>query len=101
MRPEQLGPFLEAAQGRFFPTMPRLPERPFWHSGNDPHVAVLARQLAGSDKKFLPSAYNWKYQKAEVERVWPKAVTRIVIDGWSAEAAADEAIARSQQIMSE
>jgi multiple sugar transport system substrate-binding protein len=101
LQPEQLGPYLEATQGRFFPPMPRLLERPFWQSSSDPHVAALARQLAGSEKRFVPSAYNWKYQKAEAERVWPKAVARIVIDGWSAEAAIDEAIARSKQIMSE
>jgi hypothetical protein len=94
LRPEQLGPFLEAAQGRFFPPMPKLLERPFWHSGNDPHVAVLARQLAGSDKRFWPSTYNWEYQEAEVGRVWPRAVMRIVMDDWTAEAAVDEAIAQ-------
>ena len=101
LQPEQLGPLLEAAQGRFFPPMPKLLERPFWHSGNDPHIALLADQLTGSDKRFWPSTYNWKYQEAEVGRVWPKAVMRIVMDGWSAEAAVDEAIARSKQIMNE
>jgi hypothetical protein len=101
LQPEQLGPYLEATQRRFFPPMPKLLERPFWQSGSDPHVAALARQLAGSEKKFVPSAYNWKYQKAEAERVWPKAVARIVVDNWSAEAAVDEAITRSKQIMSE
>ena len=100
LQPERCEAYLEAAQGRYFPPMPKLLDRPFWHSGNDPHVAAQANQLAGSDKKFWPSAYNWKYQQAEAERVWPKAVMRIVMDGWSAEAAVDEVIARSKQIMS-
>jgi hypothetical protein len=31
--------------------------------------------------------------------VWEKAIGRIVIDGWSADAAADEAIARIKEVV--
>jgi hypothetical protein len=35
----------------------------------------------------------------DAELVWPKAIGRIAVEGWSAEAAADEAIARTRQLM--
>jgi multiple sugar transport system substrate-binding protein len=99
MRPEQLGPYIEAAQGRWYPTMPRLAETAFWTNPADPHRAVLSRQMATHRTEPQPDLINWKYQQAVTERVWEKAIGRIVIDGWSAEAAADEAIARIKELV--
>ena len=99
MRPEQLGPYIEAAQGRWYPTMPRLAETAFWTNPADPHRAVLSRQMATHRTEPQPDLINWKYQQAVTERVWEKAIGRIVIDGWSAETAADEAIARIKALM--
>jgi multiple sugar transport system substrate-binding protein len=101
MRPERLGPYIEAAQGRQYPTMPGLAETPFWTDPADPHRTVLAHQMATRRIEPQPDVINWRYQRAVTERVWEKAIGRIVIDGWSPEIAADEAIARIKALVEE
>ena len=97
--PDHLGPLLEASQGRWYPPMPALAERPFWTDPADPHRSVLRYQLAAYPVRPYPDVYNWRYQLVWANKVWPKAIGRIVLEGWSAEAAADEAIARTKQLM--
>jgi multiple sugar transport system substrate-binding protein len=92
-------PYLETSQGRWYPPMPQLAERPFWTDPADPHRSALRRQVATYRAKPLLEVYNWRYQRVRVERVWPKAVSRVAVEGWNAEAAADEAIARTKQLM--
>jgi multiple sugar transport system substrate-binding protein len=97
--PEHLGPYLEAAQGRWFPPMPALAERPFWTDPADPHRNASWRQLVAHATKPSPRAYDRRYERVDVELVWPRAIGRVTVEGWSAEAAADEAIARTKQLM--
>jgi multiple sugar transport system substrate-binding protein len=97
--PEHLGPLLEASQGRWYPPMPALAERPFWADPSDPHRTVLRRQLAKHPARPAAEVYNWRYQLVYANQVWPKAIGRIVLEGWSAEAAADEAIAHTKELM--
>ena len=97
--PERLAPYLEASHGRWYPPMPALAERPFWTDPADPHRSVLRRQLATHATKPSPRAYDWRYLRVDAELVWPKAISRIAVEGWSAEAAADEAIGRTRQLM--
>jgi multiple sugar transport system substrate-binding protein len=44
---------------------------------------------------------NWRHQLVNRERVWAKAIHRIVAEGISPEQAVDEAIARIKQILAE
>ena len=44
---------------------------------------------------------EWRHRKVEAELVWAKAIHRIVTEGITPEQAADEAIARVKQILSE
>jgi multiple sugar transport system substrate-binding protein len=81
--------------------MPGLAETPFWTDPADPHRTVLAHQMATRRIEPQPDVINWRYQRAVTERVWEKAIGRIVIDGWSPEIAADEAIARIKALVEE
>jgi multiple sugar transport system substrate-binding protein len=99
--PEHLGPLLEASQGRWYPPVPELAERAFWTDPADPHRTVLRSQLTTHPTRPEVEVYNWRYQLVQADKVWPKAIGRIVLDGWSAEAAADEAIARTKGLMEE
>jgi multiple sugar transport system substrate-binding protein len=100
-KPEHLGPVLEASQGRWYPPMPSLAERPFWIDPADPHRSELRRQLTKHRTTPPPEVYNWRYQLVQAGKVWPNAISRIVLEGWSAEAAADEAIARTKRLMAQ
>jgi hypothetical protein len=44
---------------------------------------------------------DWRHDRIFRERLWPKAIHRIVTEGTSPERAVDEAIARVKQILSE
>jgi hypothetical protein len=44
---------------------------------------------------------DWRYERVWGERVWGKAIHRVVTEGISPEQAVDEAIARIKQILSE
>jgi multiple sugar transport system substrate-binding protein len=98
-KPEHLGPVLDASQGRWYPPMPSLADRLFWTDPADPHRSALRRQLTQHPTTPPPEVYNWRYQLVQAEKVWPNAISRIVIDGWTPEAAADEAIARTIELM--
>ena len=94
-----MGAYTEASLGRWYPVMPALAESAFWRDPTDSHRQILRRQLGEHPTKPLPGVYNYRYSQVNAERVWQRAIGRIVVDGWSAERAADEAIARVKEIL--
>jgi hypothetical protein len=44
---------------------------------------------------------DWRHHRVVGEAIWPKAIHRIAAEGISPEQAADEAIARIKQLLSE
>jgi multiple sugar transport system substrate-binding protein len=94
----RLGAYLEASLGRGLPAMPALLDTPFWQDSKDPHRTAAVAQLGQSVAASYPNL-NPKYGQVDEEAVWEKAVQRIAADGVSPEQAADEAIARIEQIL--
>jgi multiple sugar transport system substrate-binding protein len=85
------------------PSMPGLLEQAFWLDPGHPHRMAAVMQAASQ-----PSAYSYTAASGELrhdrvfnERIWAKAVQRVVADGITLEQAVDEAIARIKQILSE
>ena len=80
----------------------RCPPWPSGLSGQMRQICTAAPR-GSSLRRILrrrgPDVYNWRYQRVWAEKIWPKAIGRIVLDGLSAEAAADEAIERTKQLM--
>jgi multiple sugar transport system substrate-binding protein len=99
IRPERLGPLVEAAQGRYFPALRELADTPFWTDPADPHRAVLRRQMTSNPGQRQWEDLSLKLEQVYAEKVWPKAIDRIIVEGWTAERAADEAIAHTKQIV--
>jgi hypothetical protein len=50
---------------------------------------------------YAAASGDWRHDRVQTERVWQKAIHRIVSEGISPEQAVDEAIARIKQILSE
>jgi multiple sugar transport system substrate-binding protein len=51
---------------------------------------------------YYPAASgNWRHQLVDEEKVWPKAIHRVAVEGISPEQAVNDAIARIKQIVSE
>jgi multiple sugar transport system substrate-binding protein len=98
-----LAHWLDFAGERILPPMPKLLEAPFWLDPSDRHKMASVMQISSRPRHYYyPTASgDWRHQIVTTERVWPKAVHRVVADGVSPEQAVDEAIARIKQILSE
>jgi multiple sugar transport system substrate-binding protein len=101
LQPDNLGPYLENSLARWFPVDRRLIERPFWKDASDPHKAVEVRQYTQRPQKPFPHVFNHRLIQVNAENAWGKAVTRVVLENWSAERAVDELIGRIKQLVSE
>lgn len=98
LEPDHLGPYLEGSLARWFPADTRIIDRPFWKEQNDPHRVVEVRQYMERPQVPFPQVYNHKVINLNAENAWGKAVTRIVLEDWDAEEAADELIARVKTV---
>jgi multiple sugar transport system substrate-binding protein len=99
-----LAHWLDFSRDRMLPPMRRLIDQPFWLDPGDPHRMRAAMQALSQ-----PHNYGWwgvgrdqerRFNLAE-PRIFRAAVHRVAAEGWSAERAADEAIARFKQILAE
>jgi multiple sugar transport system substrate-binding protein len=99
-----LAHYLNFSAERFLPPMPKLLEQPFWLDPSDPHRMAAVMQVSSRPltHNYTVASGDWRHDRAIwQERVWAKAIHRIVTEGVTAEQAVDEAIARVKQILSE
>jgi multiple sugar transport system substrate-binding protein len=98
-----LAHYLNFAGERMLPPMPKLLDAPFWLDPSDPHRMAAAMQVAARPMQYdyIVVTGDCHYERVWEERVWPKAVNRVVTAGISPEQAVDEAIARVKQILAE
>jgi multiple sugar transport system substrate-binding protein len=98
-----LAHYLDFAGERMLPPMPKLLDAPFWLDPSDPHRMAAAMQAAARPMPYdyIVVTGDWRYERVWGERIWGKAIHRVVTEGISPEQAVDEAIARIKQILSE
>jgi multiple sugar transport system substrate-binding protein len=98
-----LAHYLDFSGERMLPPMPKLLDAPFWLDPSDPHrmAAVMQASSRPLQHNYFAATGDWRHDRVFTERVWPKAIHRIVTEGISPEQAVDEAIARTKQILSE
>ena len=100
-----LAQYLMSAGDRLLPPSRRMLDQPFWLDTRDPHRLQAVMQA-------MTQPHVWSHygldqeQEARLERehgfaALSAAVHRVVVDGLTPEQAADEAIARVHQILSE
>ncbi|MGB3404607.1 MAG: ABC transporter substrate-binding protein [Microcoleaceae cyanobacterium] len=100
VQPEHLSTYLESSFGRYFPVMPAIASKPFWNNPNDPHISTANQQFK-SDTRTNYQSSNPAYTQVQAEGVWNQAIERIIIEGWSAEQAAEEAFVRIEDIFTQ
>lgn len=100
IKPENLGPYIEGAFGRWYPVMPELANSPFWTDTKDPHKSIAHRQYTQRPVVPFPQIYNYKVAAVQAENVWGRAIGRIVLENWPAERAVDEMVQRIKELMS-
>jgi len=98
MLPENYGPYINEALGRWIPVRKSLIETDFWLKGNDPHRKVAAEAMIGPLEPF-PNVFDYRFTSVNAENVWGKAMIRIVQDKISPEQAVDEMIKRIKDIV--
>jgi multiple sugar transport system substrate-binding protein len=98
LKPENLGPYLEGSLARWFPVDRRLIESPYWKDQSDPHKVVEVRQYTQRPQTPWPHVFNHKLIQINAENAYGRAVTRVVLEGWSADKAIDELIARMKEV---
>jgi ABC-type glycerol-3-phosphate transport system substrate-binding protein len=88
---------------RFLPAMSKLLDQPFWLEPSDRHqmVAVMQVQSRPLAHEYTAASGDLGHDRIFKERVWGKAIHRIVTENISPEQAVDEAIARIKQILTE
>jgi multiple sugar transport system substrate-binding protein len=96
MEDANLIPYTEGSLGRWYPVTRTGADRDFW-TGSDKHRKMVSDQFRAGTGTF-PFTRNWKFTVLNNENVWAKAMSRVVNDKWTPERAADELIARVQQI---
>ena len=98
-----LAHYLNFSGERMLPSMPKLLDQPFWLDPSDPHRMAAVMQAASRPlaHDYATASGDLRHERIGTERVWAKAIHRVVTEGISPEQAVDEAIARIKQILSE
>jgi multiple sugar transport system substrate-binding protein len=98
-----LAHYLDFSGERMLPPMPKLLEQPFWLDPRDPHRMAAVMQISSRPMQhdYITVTGDWRHDRVVTERVWQKAIHRIVTEGITPEQAVDEAIARIKQILRE
>jgi len=100
--------YIKGANGRWFPAFKDVAADPFFSRGQvgkggekDPHLPTVTKIYLERNTRVFD---HWKTpanSQVYAENVWGKAMTRINVDKWSPEKAADEAIARVKTIVAQ
>ncbi len=98
IKPEVAGNYLKASGGRNLPILRSVWQDPFWRDPRDPHISMVAKTLNQGQTRLYAYVENPSYSGVLEENLWGKAIARIVVEKIPPEQAADEAIARIQQI---
>jgi multiple sugar transport system substrate-binding protein len=106
--PKRFTEYVKGANGRWFPAFKDVASDPFFARGQvgkggekDPHLPTVTKIYLERNTRVFD---HWKTpanSQVYAENVWGKAMTRINVDKWSPEKAADEAIGRVKTIVAQ
>jgi multiple sugar transport system substrate-binding protein len=98
LQPETYNQFLKTAYGRFMPATDALRTDPFWRDPADPHISTATQMVLEGDTQPFGNVLNPVYGIVMDNNIWGQVIHAMVVDGLTAEAAADKAIQEIQQI---
>jgi multiple sugar transport system substrate-binding protein len=93
--------YLNFSGERMLPSIPALLDQPFWLDPTDRHHMVAAMQAEAHPPAhdYATASGDLRHDQITNERIWRKAIHRIVTENITPEQAVDEAIARIKQIL--
>lgn len=101
IQPEVTARYLQNSGNRNQPVQKQLWANPYWQQTSDPYLATATKILTAGKTRLFYVADNPAYSQVLEENVWGKTLNRIIVDRLSPERAADEAIAKIEQIFQE
>jgi multiple sugar transport system substrate-binding protein len=108
VEPARFAEYIKGANGRWFPAFKDVAADPFFAKGQsgprgtvDPHVPVVSRIYLERPTQVFEHYKNPANSQVYSENVWGRALSRINVDHWPADKAADEAIARVKTIVTQ
>jgi multiple sugar transport system substrate-binding protein len=98
-----LAHYLDFSGERLLPTLSKLLDSPFWLDPSDPHHMAAVMQVSSRPllHNYAAASGNWRHELVDQKFIWPKAIRRVVAEGFSPEQAVDEAITRIKEILGE
>jgi multiple sugar transport system substrate-binding protein len=95
--------YLDFSGERILPSIPALLDSPFWLDPSDPHRMAAAMQASSHPMThdYTAASGDPGHNRVYNERVWAKAIHRIVTENIAPAQAVDEAIARIKQILAQ
>jgi multiple sugar transport system substrate-binding protein len=98
IQPDNLLTYLKGAGGRYFPTMPKLLEDPYYKDSKDPHILAATKQFQNT-KSFYTSQ-NPAYSEVGAKQIWGKTIKSVATGANTPQQAANEAIAQIKNMQS-
>ena len=99
IQPNNLLTYLKGAGGRYFPTMPKLLEDPYYKDSKDPHILAATKQFQNT--KSFYTAQNPAYSEVGAKQIWGKTIKSVATGANTPEKAANEAIAQIKTIFTQ
>jgi multiple sugar transport system substrate-binding protein len=96
IQPNNLLTYLKGAGGRYFPTMPKLLEDPYYKDSQDPHILTATKQFQNTTSFY--TAQNPAYAGVGANKIWGKAIKSVAQGDATPEQAANTAIAQIKDI---
>jgi len=91
--------YVKASHGRWFPSFKDVAADPFFNDPKDPHVYIATQQHLMHETRPFYFRYHPAYSQIYTQNVWAKAISRVVMQKWSNEQAADEAVNMIQTLV--
>ncbi len=101
IQPEIIAEYLQASGNRYLPVHKSVWKKSSWQQTTDPYIATATKALTQSPTRLIYEAKNPAYSQVLQENIWGQALTSMIIEGLTAEQAADRAITRIKQIFAE
>ncbi|MGL5881174.1 MAG: carbohydrate ABC transporter substrate-binding protein, partial [Xenococcaceae cyanobacterium] len=98
IEPENMKNYLKANGIRNLPTQKLVLQDSFWKYSKDPYTSVAIKTITKGQTRLFYTVRHPAYSIILKENIWGKALQRIVVDRYSSEKAADEAIERIKTI---
>ncbi|MEL7420358.1 MAG: ABC transporter substrate-binding protein [Cyanobacteria bacterium J06555_3] len=100
IQPEVINTFLQES-GRHSPAHLSIIQDPYWTNPEDPHTSTVTKTLTQSKIKSIYPTNSPAYSVVLKENIWGQSLEKIVLEDITPTQAADEAIARIEEIFEE